>query len=312
MTRAIGRAKPKGQRETEKFVGELLEKRLQRVLRFVEKVTDHNCPTEKVIHDLRTETRRADAGIRLFDAYLPEKESNEVRREMKRIRKKAGITRDHDIMIPRLSQLQSTLPESIVTWLVQRNKTERAAAASKCHRRCQKSLRRDFRSNCESLAARFRYRKSNGSIGKHCRSRVVELYRDFELEVESLAMGMDCFHEVRIRARRLRYSMELAAFRFQPDTLEVAVELLSTLQDSLGRINDQRRLLDFVEGAVKACDDDTVAIILRETLIQLQKARDDDQQRELEHLNTVVPQLRNCLNAEGLVLAVDVAELPAS
>lgn len=277
-----------------KAVKRLIKKRLQRVDRLVKKVGRHSDPSQDDIHDLRTETRRADATIRLFETALPRKRSQGLRQQLKRIRHAAGTVRDIDVLLPRLFDLRSCLPDFVVNHLVHRAKAARAKHVSRCIRVCRKATTSQMGSKSLALVKKLdKVEFGQVEVRDLLGIQMNQFQKEFEGEVDALVLGSGRYHQVRIKARRFRYCLESVETLLGNHVAGEAIELLSTLQDSLGEIQDCRGVIQYLEESASACDDDTVAIILREIAGQQSKKLSAEEVPVLEVVVEAVEQLEH-------------------
>ena len=298
-TQIMAGTKRKTRRGMEKAINALIAQRLDRFVQLVIRVSSRDHPSVKEIHNLRTEARRSVATIRLFQDDLPSKQSRQLREQIDQVRRKAGAARDLDVLISQLKNFQSTLPESIVTDLIQRAEKEREKKAVKCVRCCQKMLKHHFQRNDQSLSHRWHAASSDLSVGERIWESIADLQMKFGFDIDALVNDKarrtdDLYHRVRIQARKLRYTLE-AILDFVSETpandIRDVIDHLSSLQDSLGLLHDEQKSIEFLESAASASEDATLAILLREAMISIQKKLHAGQQQEAEHLVQVRDEL---------------------
>src|SRR5262245_12413843 len=97
MTNRGGTAMPyEPDRQIYEIISQSLGDRLKKSRQRIERIASKKTKSIDEIHHLRTETRRADAGLRLFEDWLPPHQTKRARKKLDSIRDCAGAVRDLD------------------------------------------------------------------------------------------------------------------------------------------------------------------------------------------------------------------------
>jgi CHAD domain-containing protein len=187
------------------------------------------------IHQARVAVRRMRSAARLFgaDAGWPATLDDELRW----IGRRLGAVRDWDVLLAStLPALAKSLPEAAPVL---------AAQAAAARRRDDEALREALAgARFARLALRLlRWAATPAGDGPTladtARRRLGRLHRRlFESAAYFVALPLPEQHRVRIRAKRLRYALDLYAAALPPKATARWVDHLAALQDELGLLND--------------------------------------------------------------------------
>ena len=199
------------------------------------------------VHDLRVATRRLEGCLRTFQDFFPRRGVRGTLKRLATIRDAAGGVRDRDIALELASK--AGLRENRLTAMLSSQREQAAAelAALLDHRPLTgfivswaRLLRLD-RTAPSNKSRRGRWRLDR-SPTENCSAVLPDLAeRFFDRAAKLVVAGADetALHRLRIRAKRLRYALELF-----PDCygrgFEKRVASLKGLQEHLGSINDCR------------------------------------------------------------------------
>ncbi|REJ94817.1 MAG: CHAD domain-containing protein [Planctomycetota bacterium] len=227
----------------------LFDDRARRLLESIRRCVRQNARPEDV-HKLRIATRRVDAFLRTFAVVTPRRRARKLSRELRRVRRAAGDVRNLDVLIER------TAPESTDhdgstegDWVVAQLRRRRDRAA----RRLSKTLRsihsKRFRGQLARLKKRLRWRGSGSEPS--IASAAAPLIRP---EVDRFLAATSCdlsdisrLHRMRLRGKRLRYSLELlVALLPQDERLGRLKAALKQMQEQLGDLNDRATAIEIL------------------------------------------------------------------
>jgi CHAD domain-containing protein len=221
----------------------------------------------EALHRMRVATRRMRSALRLFAPYYDRDSVRLLRRGMKRTGKALGRVRDLDVFMTYVEDYLAALP-------VERQGELDIPAVywEKRYRRAREKMLAyldgdRYREFVEGMG-RFVNTWGAGSLGaddtsgqrerrvKHAIPRVI--YQQYEAvrAYESLLRGasITLYHELRIDAKRLRYTLEYFREVLGPE-VEPVIETLITVQDHLGALHDadvtQRHLRRDMEKLLK-------------------------------------------------------------
>lgn len=211
------------------------------------------------IHQLRVATRRADTALRMFKPCVKSAKYKKARNALTRLRRAAGDARECDVHGEVFRTARREAPEAhkafyddLIGWNGRQRRGAQKAVKKESKRYPIEKLRQRRKDLVGSLGLRGRFGRAtdaseNGeTIGPTFRGlslitlpRIAGKFRAAAAEDLSLLSNL---HQLRIRGKRLRYALEV----FKPcfgGEFKSRYELVVTLQDELGAINDSHEML---------------------------------------------------------------------
>jgi CHAD domain-containing protein len=218
-----------------------LESRLMAVAHHLPLAAYHAEQDPEHVHRLRVSTRRGGAALELYRDWIPAKRARWIKKRLKKIRRAAGEARDLDVLTQRVARdygERAAPVASIVAEERGRVQADIVRIAERSRRedrfvrksaRLIESVRPPDDSHSDAAAPAFR----DWAAGQ-----LDDLARQFFEVVPDTAADMAALHQFRIRAKSLRYAIELLAAAFGPELREVHYPVVEELQERLGRVND--------------------------------------------------------------------------
>jgi len=197
----------------------------------------------KSVHKLRVSTRRAAAALKLAKDALPARKLSQAADLLHSLRRRAGAVRDLDIFLETIHSASAPSTRAFLAGHAAhnrlRNYTNLEATVAK------------LKTDVAALArlrvgdAKTHHDAFETLIAKHAR-------RQLERFNESLAAALgknnsEHLHQLRIRGKRLRYTLELAETEFSP-----LIRPIEVLQEILGGWNDAIAVQPLLEQAKAA------------------------------------------------------------
>ncbi len=219
----------------------LLGERRERLARCVERARAE--PVGKRIRKLRVATRRLDTAARFVAPLADAPAVKRVRRELRRLRRSGGEVRRGDVFIARLQETASV------------------AEGADGHDVAHASIALIGRLGAQRAAALRRFVEVVASDRSSTTLDALTLRRDEHVTSETLAMTLlreagaaftaiasvptldfEALHDLRLRAKRLRYAAEATAPVVGESEAAALIHAVTPLQDELGSINDLAEL----------------------------------------------------------------------
>lgn len=248
--------------------------RLRKAIQLVAAVTTKSRKDVKRIHRLRTETRRADAALRLFADWLPHRRTGWIRRRLDDVRSKSGTVRDLDVLLPSLKELSRLLPRQTRKYLLDRAGLQRAEAMHSLRHYCRKLLKCGFEERTRLLTHQTDWRQTTAEPGVRELSALAidRLATAYFAAVDLLRADGQQLHRVRILGRRLRYSLDLLRNVLPKFPIKEVCQELAAVQDALGLVNDQATALRFLQISAQKCCRQHIPERLRRAVDSLEMA----------------------------------------
>jgi CHAD domain-containing protein len=210
------------------------------------------------VHQLRVSTRRAVEAVRTFSNLFPHSAHRHLLDSLRTIRRAADEARNLDVLCERLAVVSSQDHDSVGLAFLQELQAQREHAqlpivqirqsvADNGFTRSVVGLLEQIRTD-DSRRGTQRFRKQaprylKSAVKKFCRACKRDLTDDL------------AFHNLRIRAKRLRYRMEILAAAFPSDFRRQLYPRLVVLQDAMGVVNDHATALDLFRRWAANCPD---------------------------------------------------------
>lgn len=215
----------------------------------------------EAVHDLRVAIRRFVQCLRAFKQFFDEEQAKKIRKSLKKLMKRSGEVRNRDITIDLLKEAGLDGAPAVAALERQRLDAEKEFV---------RTLHRWPKRRAEEWSSRLKPSPhgdgpwdASQDAPANARAVLPAMTGDlFEAGGEAAApeAGHDAMHQFRLRAKRLRYTLEI----FEPvyraggsEDLKRALGQMKDLQDRLGAINDcvtARALLEHDRAAIAAVE----------------------------------------------------------
>src|SRR4051812_18854466 len=194
------------------------------------------------VHRLRVATRRAGAALKLYKELLPRKPARWLKKRLRKIRQAAGDARDLDVLAHRLNAQYGEKAAAILNLI----REERAAVQDTVAEIAARCSHKDryVRETAKLISGIRSPHSENGksqtqrTFGQWARTRLTKLAAKFFDALPSESSNLASLHEFRIRAKALRYAIELVASAYSAELRRSAYPLVESLQERLGEIQD--------------------------------------------------------------------------
>lgn len=264
-------------RDLRRFARRSLKRLLKRPDQLMMVLTPDDADHVEAIHQLRVASRKADVALRVFREWIPRRIRRTQAATLKKVRVAAGAVRDMDLLEmrwrPESGAAASQVSTEAAAWIHAKIQHQRLEAfdrlmlwsrKSRCQQR-QKQARRLLDRLQSHSAHRFE------SLTAHAIAKLVAAFCE---AAPGTANSLAESHQTRIRARRLRYGIELLQ-KIIPDNTTQLISLLESVQEVLGQINDDATTNHFVRLSLSDCPDPRIEASLRSWLDRSEAAAED-------------------------------------
>lgn len=241
-----------------------LEARLELVWHYMPLAADAWQSDADAVHQLRVSTRRAEAVMRSYRELLPARRAKWFDRRLKQVRQVAGVARDADVMLARLSGLLESRADPAWKALLKRLRSQRREAQGPIEALHRKLARKDFPGRARQLVKRTRWRGSDRqqdepSFGEAARMVLRDAMSEFLAAGGGDLSDIGALHQFRIRGKRLRYALELMAAAFDSRLRSDVYPQVEQVQERLGQINDHATAIQRFRGWLEEWQDPLLA-----------------------------------------------------
>jgi CHAD domain-containing protein len=190
------------------------------------------------VHRLRISVRRAVEAVRVFAGLMEEADIDYLRHWLRRIRLASDDARNLDVLMEQfVGGDRDGVPATILEKIVVRRQEAQGAIIA-VH---QEITPTDFKKKTEQLVEQVDFHRQGE--GKRRFGRVAPKYlaapvKKFFNTAESKLSSEESLHALRIRTKKLRYTMEIVAVAFDSVFRKRLYAQVTRFQDLLGTVND--------------------------------------------------------------------------
>jgi CHAD domain-containing protein len=192
------------------------------------------------VHQLRIATRRAVAALRMFADLVPAPEGDEFRAKLRRIRLAADEARNWDVLGQRFLSGAAQWADPIVYQFVEQVTWRRREVQPQLVAIHRELGAEQFNRQTEQLTAdvRAQHGDADRPFGQRASQDLRPVLKKFFKAAKADLSSNEALHALRIRAKKLRYAMEIVASAFAPAFRKKLYPQVSLYQDLLGAVND--------------------------------------------------------------------------
>jgi len=220
----------------------VLQARLSDVLEALEPAARRREKKGEAVHRLRVAARRGVAAIDLLQPLLPRRKAKRLRQKLQRIRRACDTARNGDVLLARLRRRRAGQGNAALIRGLEKERLVAQKLIEAVHRDLGQSER--LARSAKKLQSQVRWGRRDTAgpeptYAKFLRQQLQSPVKCFlrALPKRKLQNRLDPpdLHQLRIRGKRLRYALELAASSQRMKRID---KVLRELQDLLGEIND--------------------------------------------------------------------------
>jgi CHAD domain-containing protein len=193
------------------------------------------------VHRLRVATRRAVAALKLYRDCVPRKQLRWVKKRFRKIRRAAGDARDLDVLADRLAREYGERVTAVID-LIARERASVQPTIVRIAERCRNEDR--LVRKTAALLQSIRSPKADDRCAEPktfhdwAADRLASVAEEFTAAMSTESSSTTELHQFRIRAKALRYAIELVASAFDRNLRKKLYPLVEELQERLGRVQD--------------------------------------------------------------------------
>jgi CHAD domain-containing protein len=244
------------------------------------------------IHDLRVATRRMQTLVDLAALSNPSKRAAKIRKRLKLLRHTLGSRRDLDIILGKLREraanTASTRRRRTLHWVIQQMTPEARQITRRMRRATKKTGITKLRRLIKKTVGDRRSLETLSAEALNAAMRQAEQKWLGAINTAKLRKDPAAYHDVRIKTKTLRYTIESVSRFVEVQRAEAMAEWLKTIQDELGEWHDEIELTRRVTSLLA----ENVDFQANDTATALIKSLRDRAQSNTEYVSRVVKSLR--------------------
>ena len=216
--------------------GRVLAARLKAVCQALRLAAEKNDEDLEHVHQLRISVRRAVEAVRIFSGLMDKAKIDALRDRLRRIRLAADDARNWDVMVEWFSHV-GDIPAKFLEQIKARRREVQGPIVAVYQEvptdTCQTKI--------EKLAQEVElHRQGDGErrFGQEAPQYLAPVVKRFFKAATSDLTSDESLHGLRIRTKKLRYTMEIVAVAFDSDFRKRLYPQVTLFQDLLGTVND--------------------------------------------------------------------------
>jgi CHAD domain-containing protein len=225
------------------------------------------------VHQLRISVRRAVEAVRVFSGLMDEAEVDPLRDRLRRIRLAADEARNWDVMAERFSH-SGGIPTRIAEQIKARRQEAqgpivaiyREITTDACEAKTEKLVQE---------IAFHRHGDGKRRFGRQAPKHLFPVAKKFFKAAESDLSSDESLHALRIRTKKLRYTMEIVAVAFDPAFRKKLYSQVTLFQDLLGVLNDHAAARLLLRDWLSQSEDPQQRAFLEGLLLAEERANED-------------------------------------
>ena len=218
--------------------GRVLDARLKAVCRFLPLAAVRSDEDVEHVHQLRISVRRAVEAVKIFSGLMEEADVDPLRDRLRRIRLAADEARNWDVLCERFSHGGG---DGILGKIVEQVKTRRREAQGPIVAVYQEIQEDGFEEKIDKLLQAVAincHGDGDRPFGRQAAKYLAPVVKKFFKAAESDLTTDESLHGLRIRTKKLRYTMEIVAVAFDSAFRKSLYPRVTLFQDLLGTVND--------------------------------------------------------------------------
>jgi CHAD domain-containing protein len=219
-----------------KVAGRVLDARLKAVCQALPLAAEKSGEDVEHVHQLRISVRRAVEAVMVFAGLMEEAEVAALRDRLRRIRLAADEARNWDVIGERFSH-GGDIPAQIIEWI----KARRWQVQGSIVAVYQEITTDAYEAKIEKLVQEVeshRHGEGKRRFGRQAPKYLAPVVTKFFKAAESDLTAAESLHPLRIRTKKLRYTMEIVAVAFDSAFRKKLYPQVTLFQDLLGTVND--------------------------------------------------------------------------
>ena len=253
--------------------GRVLGARLKAVCQVLPLAAEKSDEDVEHVHQLRISVRRAVEAMRVFSGLMDAAELDVLRGRLRRIRLAANEARNWDVMCERFSR-DGHMPAKFL----QQAKAHRKAAQGPIVAVYREMAGDACEASIETLVQEVTSRRDGDGkrrFGRRAHRYLVPVVTKFFAAAQSDLATNESLHGLRIRTKKLRYTMEIVAVAFNSAFRKTLYPQVTLFQDILGTVNDHAMAQTLFQDWLLKFEDAEQRAFLEGLLLAEKRASDD-------------------------------------
>jgi len=219
----------------------ILEARLKAIWHWLPLAAEKSDEDAEYVHQLRISVRRAAQALRMFADLLPDDLREAVRARLRQIRLAADGARNWDVLRACFAHSAASPAEGVTARFAAQTQQRRREAQQPLVDVYHELTAAGFAAQIDALLSALqssRKGKADRSFRQQARRYLRPVLKKFFKAAAAGVSNDEALHRLRLRTKKLRYTMELVAVAFAPGFRRRLYPRISMLQDMMGTVTD--------------------------------------------------------------------------
>ena len=255
----------------------ILQARLAAPLYWLPLAAEKSDEDVEYVHQLRVSTRRAVEAVRVFSDTIPKAAHRELRGKLRQLRRAADEARNLDVLCADFLCCTDALCENTCGQIVQAIRNRRRDAQLPIVAIHEELAAERFSDQVSAIIETVQFKgngESESSFGREAPRYLKPVLKKFFRASQADFSSDQALHQLRIRTKKLRYTMELVSSAFPPCFRERLYSRITALQEIMGAVNDHATARTFFGDWISKTDDALQEAFFRGILLAECKAHE--------------------------------------
>jgi CHAD domain-containing protein len=256
----------------------ILESRLSPIWHWLPLAAEKSYEDVEYVHQLRVSSRRAVEAVRVFSDVISKSARQDVCEKLRQVRRAADEARNLDVLCAEFVRCADMWCEDTCRNIAETIKHRRQGAQQPIVAIHGELLAGKFNERIINLLAEVKSQgkgKSKSTFGRQAPRYLKPVVRKFFSAAEADLNDEEALHMLRIRTKKLRYTMEMVEVAFEPCFRKKLYRRISALQDVMGSANDHATAKTVFGDWLTQTDDAQEQAFFRGVLLAETKAHED-------------------------------------
>ncbi len=256
----------------------ILQSRLSAVSYWLPMAAEKSDDDVEYVHQLRVSTRRAVEALRVFSGLIPEAACEDLRGKLGQVRLAADEARNLDVLFAEFVRCTEAscgnTRRKIAEAIKQRRQNAQRPVVTVYSELVAAKSNEQIDGLLEEIILQGK-RKSKRKFGRQAARYLKPVLRQFFKPLEAKLSEDEALHKLRIRTKKLRYTMEIVEVAFAPCFRKELYRRVVALQDVLGKVNDRATAKTLFSDWIEKTGDAEEKAFVEGLLLAETRARED-------------------------------------
>ena len=256
----------------------ILQSRLSGVSYWLPLAAQKSDEDVEYVHQLRISTRRAVEALRVFSDLIPQEFCADLRDKLIRVRLAADEARNLDVFSAEFVRCSELPSEGTAGKIAAAIKQRRRAAQQPIVAIYDELVAAKFNEQIDGFLQQINCQGEEGSklkFGRQAPRYLKPLLKKFIRASKADLLDDEALHKLRIRTKKLRYTMEIVEAAFRPCFRKRLYRRVAALQDLMGAVNDRATAKTFFAEWIAKTDDAELKAFFLGLLLAETRAHED-------------------------------------